>query len=268
MAGFLAYALAGAASGAGEGMIAEARAKREAAMEELRNSRLMEREDRQFDRQGQLLDRQQGFQRERDQADRDFKLTTGGDRVQTDQGLKIMRPDGTMADPRNPDGTTFDGKIISSRDSSDPRYAIEAKRDMLIAAGWDEGRASEAAALGERPVGAVDRMKLVEDQLKTEYGKELMTNDRSRAEIRARRNELMSALDDVLGPLPRGRGEAEAPGTEPPGAGGARRELPAGYTREQVIEEAKAAVASGNKDPAAVSSRLRELGIDPSEAGL
>jgi hypothetical protein len=46
MAGLLGYALAGGLAGYGNSLVEDAKAKREAAMEELRNSRLMEREDR------------------------------------------------------------------------------------------------------------------------------------------------------------------------------------------------------------------------------
>jgi hypothetical protein len=71
MAGFLAYALAGAATGAGEGMIAEARAKREAAMEELRNSRLMEREERDRSFRSEEAEKSRGFTAGENQKNRD-----------------------------------------------------------------------------------------------------------------------------------------------------------------------------------------------------
>ena len=65
--GFLAYALAGAATGAGQGLVNEARAKREMVMEELREQRLMAREDRQFGRQMQLAEQKNQWQTERDE---------------------------------------------------------------------------------------------------------------------------------------------------------------------------------------------------------
>lgn len=57
MAGLLGYALAGGMAGAGEGMVAQAKAKREAALEEVKNNRIVarEREEREA-RQNKIVD--------------------------------------------------------------------------------------------------------------------------------------------------------------------------------------------------------------------
>jgi uncharacterized protein YidB (DUF937 family) len=98
MAGFLAYALAGAASGAGEGMIAEARAKREAAMEELRNSRLMEREDRDRSFRSSEREASQGFTAGENERTRAFQRETGGTLLDGPEDT-LFREQGGVANP-------------------------------------------------------------------------------------------------------------------------------------------------------------------------
>ena len=95
--GFLAYALAGAATGAGTGMINEARAKRDAVMEELREQRLMAREDRQFGRQMQLQDRQFDRQDARDEAQHNRILERDAFKHSLDTTGGMLGEDGAMS---------------------------------------------------------------------------------------------------------------------------------------------------------------------------
>lgn len=119
MAGLLGYALAGGLTGYGNSLVEDAKAKREAAMEELRNSRLMEREDRQFDRQTQRDDTQWERQQQRDDTQFERGTATSGKPVRIGDRDRLLRQDGSLGDIM--DGNeVFTGQISTGQNSSDP----------------------------------------------------------------------------------------------------------------------------------------------------
>lgn len=103
------FLLAGAAEGMGRGMVEEARARREAVLEELRHSRAMALEDRRDAREDRRFERGLAAQREDREADRAFtldrderqhqrSLETGGQIVTGSDGT-LTRIQGNQASP-------------------------------------------------------------------------------------------------------------------------------------------------------------------------
>jgi hypothetical protein len=115
MAGLLGYALAGGLAGYGNSLVEEAKAKREAAMEELRNSRLMEREDR--DRSFRTSEREasQGFSARENAANRQFQSESRGDLVTLDDGSTGVRVGSTVKPLTDAEGNQ---RRVVSRDGT------------------------------------------------------------------------------------------------------------------------------------------------------
>lgn len=75
MVGLFAYALGGALQGAGEGLVEEAKAKREAALESLRNQSILQREEADRSFRSAEAEKQRGFEAEQKQIEREFELS-------------------------------------------------------------------------------------------------------------------------------------------------------------------------------------------------
>jgi hypothetical protein len=205
MAGFLAYALAGAATGAGEGMIAEAKAKREEAMEELRNSRLMEREDRADTRQTARDERLFAQQTQRDQSNRSRTL------VQTGDGAGLL--DSTTGDISRlkRDGEDYSGPVstVGTRDYGEMPASVQRGVINDMENIWEKNGMDERAL--KRAIGAGRRNGFSNDMLEN-WAREVLEAD---------------GYDDIDGALRRvglldggdGEDEAPAPDASAPSAG-------------------------------------------------
>lgn len=301
--GLLGFALAGAATGAGQGMIAEARAKREAAMEDLRNQRLMAREDRQFDRQTQLQDRQFDRQDARDerqwsrQQERD--AMSGGDLIRLEDGTTAVRRGGTVAPLTDSEGNPVN---VAQTGSDRAPPADVATAEWLINQGVASDPADAWRLVRQARENPASRASLVTQVYRSMAGNfmdqrsdeeqmeaaEQFVDRLMRQEERGAGRDAGSGNDDQQPQRPRQQ-QSPAPQREqhqPQAQAGPRNEqgaragniiggmareaeggLPAGVTQEQAIQAAKEAIERG-ADKAAVRSRLRAMGIDPSQAGI
>jgi hypothetical protein len=149
MAGLLGYALAGGLAGYGNSLVEEAKAKREAAMEELRNSRLMEREDR--DRSFRTSEREasQGFSARENAANR------------AQQGISTsIGADGTMyrVDARGGQAS----QVMAGDQPFKPAQAStgNAQRDRLMSDIY-----KEAVSMGETHEDAIEQARRAADEL-------------------------------------------------------------------------------------------------------
>ena len=296
--GFLAYALAGAATGAGQGMVAEARAKREAVMEELREQRLMAREDRQFGRQMQRDDTQWERQIQRDdrqwerQQQRD--MMSGGDVVRLEGGRDVVRRGNQVFDLTDAEGNPVNVARTTS-DSAAPadvrtaewlidqgvaRDPADAWRLVRQARENPASRASLVTQVYRSMSGNFMDQRSDEEQMEAaeRFVDRLMQQEQRGPSRSQEQQPETPRIRNQQAPAPTPQAQREsrpAPRNEAGAAAGraigqaARGDqgLPAGMTPEEAIEEARAAIERG-ADVAAVRSRLRAMGIDPSEAGI
>lgn len=260
MAGLLGFLAAGAVKGAGDGIVAEARARREAAIAELEHSRLVGREqaDRDF--------------RSREAAiDRDFRASEAAKgRAASAEENRLSRMDTITAE----DGTTMirDGDSVRPLKGEDgkPVKVMGTSKDSKTAdistAEWliKNGVAADPAeafrmvrSAREGQTTAADIEKMVETAVKTDIGDSFTPPDP--AEVDALRTRHRERLMKNLG-LTAEEGAGSAPSA-------AKVVRPKGVSDDQIIEQAKAAISQG-ADASAVRSRLTTLGIDPKEAGL
>jgi hypothetical protein len=253
MAGLLGYALAGGLAGYGNSLVEEAKAKREAAMEELRNSRLMEREDR--DRSFRTSEREasQGFSARENAANRQFQSESRGDLVTLDDGSTGVRVGSTVKPLTDAEGNQ---RRVVSRDGTNTPAEVRTA-EWLIQNGVAENPEDAWRQVRTARDNPNSRARLVSDIYKSMTGN--MMDRRSDAEKQQAAREFVEGLlQEEEGP---------PPAAAQPTQGGAQQGLPAGTSPEQAIEQAKAAIERG-ADKAQVRSRLRQMGIDPSEAGL
>lgn len=240
----------GALQGVGEGLVEEAKARREAAIEALRNKNIMAREDadRSFRREEGEATR--SFQAEQNQLTRDFQAETGGDLVTTEDGASGVRVGSTVRplqdEQGNPVKAVTPDKDASPADVKAAEWLIKQGVAKDAADAWGKVRSAR-----EGQTTPADIEKMVEDAVKTEFEGGFAKPDREELEASRERNRARIMKNLGL--------------TEE--SDGAAFKRPAGATDEQIIEQAKAALVKGAPE-AAVRSRLRQMGIDPVEAGL
>lgn len=233
MVGIGAYALAGAAEGMGVGMVNEARAKRQAAIEDLKHKRLVEREE---------ADR--SFRREENEKSR--VVTRQGQRKEiTGSDGNLYSVDGQEAKLiKTPDGQAFKGVSTKGQKPADVKTA-----EWLVQQGiardsreaWKLVRSARANPEATR----VGLIKAFISAGKNPFGKTDMEEVRKQAEEQA---------DAVMKSIENG-----APNVD---AAMKARPIPKGMTPDQVLEEARSAIEAG-KDAELIKKRLREFGINP-----
>lgn len=262
MAGLFSYLAAGAAESVGTNMVEQAKAKREAALEQMR-----------FDREAAFRRGEAETSRAHDTSERlarqEFEAgeaektrAAGGDVVRLEDGSTGVRTGTTVRPLKTEDGKP--ANIRSKTDENDPADVRTA--EWLLEKGvakdyddaWKKVRSAKENANG--------RAKLVTDTYKTL--KEDYSDTRSDAEKRQAAKDIVDDLlteeegDEAAPASPAPSSEAPEPGSEPK-----PMKRPAGVTEEDIISQAKEAIASG-KDKVAIRSRLRQWGIDPAKAGI
>ncbi|MEC5323316.1 hypothetical protein [Aurantimonas sp. A3-2-R12] len=251
MAGLLGFLAAGAAKGAGEGIVAEARAKREAAIADLENSRLLSRE----------------------QADRDFRAGEGDkSRAATAAEGRLNRSEIVTAE----DGTSmiFDGQgarslkddtgksVKTLRTSKSDAPSDVRTAEWLITQGiakTPEDAWTKVRSAREGVTTSADIEEMTEKAVKTELGDSIRPPKPEEVEESRQRNRARIMKNLGIGDTNDG-GTSSAP--EP-----AKVVRPAGMDDAEIIEQAKDAIRKGG-DAAGIRSDLRMLGIDPAKAGI
>lgn len=252
MVGLAGFLVAGAAESVGSNMVEQAKAKREAALEEIRNGRLLEREqaDREF-RKGEREAGQAFTSGENDKTRANsaeqarLAREASGDLLTADDGTTFSRV-GATATPLK-DAT---GKPIKAAGSKTDKPAEVATAEWLIR----QGVAKDAEDAWNRVRSAKQndnqRAKLVIDTYKA-----MKDNDTTGRPDDQLRQDAQGFVDSLIA------GEG---GAATPAAGGTR---PKGIDDATIIQQAKDALARG-ADKNAVRSRLRQMGVDPEKAGL
>jgi hypothetical protein len=222
MAGLFGYLAAGAMQGVGSGMVENARALREQRMEELREQRLMAREDRAETRQTTRDQRQMDFQRERDDTQWSRQQQTGG-QYTTDA-------DGSMR-------RVFGDQVTTPKDETGNPINVGGRT-----AGLSSDENNQFKAIVQNNTEEVSTMPGFPPTKKTDWD--------------AVRRQLRSASPGVYR-------KVFGPDDDQTPASG----LPPGVTPEQVVEQAREAIAKGAPKEE-IRKRLRDLGIDPDQVGL
>ncbi|MCV0395490.1 MAG: hypothetical protein K5872_22340 [Rhizobiaceae bacterium] len=241
MAGLLGYLAAGAAEGAGKSIVEQAKAKREAALEELRTQREME--FRRGEREASQAftasenDRTRAHSTEQKRLDRE----ASGEVVRDEEGRSLYRV-GDKVSPL----TDTEGNEVKVAGGS--KFEIDRRHDMLVAAGVDPKRAARIAA-GDKPPTDVEIEKMVETAVKTEFAGSF--SKPKPEEVDERRNHHRERMRRTFG-------LDEAPDDT------TRKGVP---DEASVIQQAKDAVERG-APASAVRQRLQDMGIDPAKAGL
>ena len=232
MAGFLGFALAGAAESIGTGMVERAREQRAFALDYARNQWAMEREDRQFGRQMQLQDRQ--FERQDMRDERQWERLqqrdkmSGGDVVRLEGGRDVVRRGNQVFDLTDAEGNPVN--LDRASGSGDRTFEFERKFEMASRF-YDEQTAFEIAtgsrSASPREVRDMAR-KEAEMMMPTDaLGNITMSAEERKALIDKTYDELM----DLFGTrgragASRGAGRSQSPrmpGMEaPPGEGSQR----------------------------------------------
>ncbi|KQT54618.1 hypothetical protein ASG43_03260 [Aureimonas sp. Leaf454] len=272
MAGLLGFLAAGVAKGAGAGIVAEAKAKREAAIAELENSRLLSREatDREFRSKEGQLDRNARLSES--QADRDFRAKEGeldrtsrADLTRMGQEETITGEGGELlvrSGDKTRRVTDEAGKPVKALSKTSDTPADVRTAEWLITKGivktpeeaWKyvrQTRGSDATPM--------EIEKMVETAVKTELGDSIGAPDPKAVEESRTRNR-----DRILKGLGIGETEADADSSKTTTAATAR---PEGMSDAQAIDEARKAIKLG-APPEMVRKRLQDAGIDPDKAGL
>ncbi len=275
MAGLLGFLAAGAVGGLGDGIVAEAKAKREAAIADLANTRLVQREDADRSFRSSEADKGRSFQASEGALDRSYR-TEEADKSRSataEQGRlgrieTVTRDDGTTmlrdGDKFSP-ATDSEGKPVKMLRTSKTEAPSDVRTaEWLVQQGiaktpgeaWDKVRSAR-----EGVTSPADVEKMTEAAVKTEFGSSLAPP--SPEEVQASRAKNRTRILQNLG-----LADDPASGKESkPGAAPATVERPKGVTDAQVIAEAAAALKRGAPEDA-VRTRLKSMGIDPKEAGL
>jgi hypothetical protein len=258
MAGLFGYIAAGAAEGVGTSIVDEARAKREAAIEDLRHQRLMDREG--ADREFRTSERQAGqaFSAQQNQLSRE----NSGDLVTLDDGSSAVRS-GSTVKPL----TDASGKPVKAarKDTSENPAEVKAA-EWLIKTGVAKDPADAWNKVKAAKNNDNQRAKLVLDTYKTM--KEDYSDTRTEPEKRQAAQDLVDDLirqDDGAGAKEKPTGTTEEAPSSTPGDRVVSR--PKDMSDDAVVKQAQDALAKG-ADKAKVAARLRQLGLDPAKAGL
>ncbi len=253
MVGMFSYIAGGALEGVGNSMVEQARAKREAALEDLRHNRLMEREGMERDYRTNERMASQAFTADQNRQTRE----ASGDLVTLGDGSSGVRSGSTVKPLKDASGKPVRAVGDKSESPADVKAA-----EWLIKTGvattpeeaWNKVRAAKS--------NDNQRAKLVIDTYKTI--KEDPTDTRTDAEKRQAAQEL---VDELISSDEAGGSKAAPKEETAPGTTGDRVTRRTGSTDDEIIKEAKDALAKGvDKDK--INSRLRQLGIDPSKAAL
>jgi hypothetical protein len=252
MAGLLGFLAAGAVKGAGDGIVAEARAKREAAIAALANANLVSREnaDRSFRSEEGKLDRDARLGEAA--TDREFRSKEGAlDRSAQAENNRLSRQETITG----ADGTTYvrDGTTAAplKNDKGEPLKTAMKTADQpadVQTASWliQQGIAAtpeEAYKLVTQGKGdnitPAKIQEMAEKATKNEIGDGM---GKSPEEVQAIRERNVKRLTETLMPKP-------AP------------KRPDGVSNEALIEQAKQAIAGGAPEDV-VKARLKSFGIE------
>lgn len=249
MVGF-GFILGGAAKGLGTGFVEQAKAKREAALEELRYQRQTERDQTERDFRAGESQKDRDFRSSQSDADRAFRAeesertrAAGGD-IMTGADGGSYRVQGSEARPIvGPDGETFKGAPKSTDTPAQVQTA-----EWLIR----NGVAADPAEAWDK-VNSAKENKEARARLVVDVYKSMKDSDYGRTPDEELRSSAQKMVDTLI------NGES-APSP-------AQSIRPQGMDDATVIQQAKDAISKG-ADAAKVRSRLREMGIDPKDAGL
>jgi hypothetical protein len=256
MAGF-GMILGGAVKGYGEGVLAEAQAKRKAALDAIEAERQDRRiaEDREFrSREAEIGRTAQSEENEKQRqfsaGENEKNRSTQGTYSTTDDGSSVF-VQGDKAKPV----TGEDGKPVKMATSKDAKPAEIATAEWLVQQGV-AGDVKEAWAMvrSSRTDPEKSRAGIYKEWLRTlkpEFG-----NVKDPAKLQEEATRMTEQTMRMLE-------QADAPAGDKPAPG----KRPAGVSDDAVIKQAQDAIAAG-ADKAAVRTRLMEMGIDPAAAGL
>lgn len=261
MAGLLGFLAAGAVKGAGDGIVAEAKAKREAAIAELEHSRLLSREqtDRDFRSSEAAIARD--FSASESAKSRAASAEEGRlgriDTLTAEDGTTLLRDGETVRPLKGEDGKPV--KTLSTSKDSKPADVASAEWLIKNGAATDAADAwSKVRSAREGQTTAADIEEMTEKAVKTELGDSFTPPSPEQVQESRDRNRARIMKNLGIGDTADGGGSAPDP---------AKVVRPKGVTDEQIIEQARTAIAQG-ADATAVRSRLTTMGIDPKEAGL
>ena len=252
MAWLLGFLAAGAVKGAGDGIVAEAKAKREAAIAELANSRLETREakDREFRSTEGQLDREARMGEAK--TDREFRAGEGKlDR----EAAAAARETADRETLTGADGTTLlrtgdtvrqvkdaDGKPVKTLSKSNDAPADAKIVEYLVSKGIAK-TPEDAYKLVTQSKGSevtkAEIVKMAEDATKTEFDGAIGV---SPEKVQAARERNFTRLNEMFNP------------PKPPSR-------PADTSDADLIEQGKQAIAAG-ADPAVVAARLKTYGVN------
>ncbi|RFC65026.1 hypothetical protein DYI37_03940 [Fulvimarina endophytica] len=264
MAGLLGFLAAGAAKGAGAGIVAEARARREAAISELEHSRLLQREQADRDFRSKEAATARGFQaeqnelsREESRLDREARREesrAGREEVMTgSDGVTLLRDGDTVRPVKDQDGNPIKSAPSKSNDPADVQTANWLVREGIATDSKEAWTILKRAS--EKQTTPADVERMVEKAVDTELGGGLVPPSREAIEESRERNRIRIRTNLGL--------ETE----EEPSRSTAPVSRPEGASDADIIKQANDALAAGA--PAnAVKARLESFGIDPSKVGL
>lgn len=243
MPGLFGYLAAGAAEGVGKSMVEQAKAKREAALEELRHRRLLER-----DEASRAFERGENEKNRAALAERDAEMIT------LEDGTAGLRKGSKVETLTGPDGKPVKAITTQNTDPSEVKTAEWLVRNGVAAdakEAWDKVRSARTSA--------DSRAKLIIDAYKAM--KEDPADQRPDSVKRAEAEQMVDSMISGGGGGKKTSSDmaAEASSKSPSDKGFRR---PDGVTDAQVLSEARQAIKRG-ADKAKVSERLRSMGIDP-----
>lgn len=252
MVGLLGYALAGMAEGAGDSIVDQAKAKREAALEELRAQREMafrrgEREAAQAFTSSEN-EKTRAFSAEQSRLARE----ASGDLVTGADGTAYSRVGSTATPLKDADGKpikTLGTKKDMPADVATMEYLIEKGVASDYKDAWDKVKSRDALP----PPSPAEIEKMVESAVSNEF--EGVIGRPKPEDIEAARQRNRERILKNLGM------------SNEPAKPGNVTARPEGVSDEQILKQAKDAIAAG-ADKAAVAVRLKQMGIDPKAAGL
>lgn len=254
MTGLFAHLAAGVASKTGDNLVEQAKAKREAAL------RKLERDEEYAFRRSERMGSQE-FAAEQNQLNRD----ANADMVTLEDGTAATRSGSTIKSLTNEQGDPV--KLMTSKDRSP--IAAEVKVEMWKSIGKTHEEATRLA-LGEGQPSSMDIDNMARQLASYEMQGEMMTGSEKRREryeeLRAELRERYGVADETAGAA----SSAPAADVSEDVDTGSNKDIApraAGMSQDQIIAQARQALAKG-ADKGKVAARLRELGVDPTKAGL
>lgn len=267
MSGF-GFAIAGALSGLGKGIVEDAIATRDQAFKEAEaqanHRRAIELDNNQNANLSAREERDRAFRAEQDAEERKFRADEGeknrslqGRQYGEDENGNTIIIEGDKAKPV----IGADGNPVRIRPKGQSETDFDKKYRLGMEIYGDKEAAANFAA-GIKAPSAADKEKMAMDLAEKRSQSPLGGVDSKKfdSELERARKE----LDALFASDTRRKPAAEATGTESEPGSGAKAGQP---SQADVVKQAQAAIAKGaSKD--AVRQRMQELGVDPSLAGL